>query len=765
VRALRLGALLVLVGGGCASPGRRPAPPPEPAIEVVAPAAPAAPTPAPSPAPAPLPPETPAAPVLALPAQVRIGLATDLEAVTLACCEAGASAEADGERFEPSSPVTVRPAAGAAAPPLWRLQLAAVREESEAATLARRLEKLSGARADARFDAASGLYRVRLGGWPTREAAEAAGRRLQGRGLDAFWVVSEGAVLSDPALEVVIEGRARRIPGRRFLLRPPQGGVLPFAGKRYRGALVAFLNHRGRLNLLNELPLEDYLRGVVPSELGPDSYPELEALKAQAVAARSYTLRNLNGFAEEGYDLCGTPKCQVYGGRGAEHPTSDRAVAATAGEVMVWRGAPIDALYSATCGGHTEDVEVVFPLKREPYLTGVSCIEAGASRLARAAGQALWPRAVTARAIEGLPERIVSARDLERAISRLAAAAGRDFPADQLVSLERAEVRRFLASRLDLALDPAAAPRAAWGVAGEGEEAERRSEADRALAAWLDANGDPDAAGARALAGAWAEELLLRLALRTGLVERRAARFDSLRGRDLAVRDEAGEVGWHLERDTAALRDAGDGPRAAELALAAGDPLELWLARGRLAAVVQHLPESATALERSHSRSSWTRFRSDAELAVTVRQRFPGFDFLDLDILARGISGRVGRLLLRGRDGATVEVSGLAVRWTLDLPDTLFSVRRIARRGAPSGWQFTGRGWGHGVGLCQYGAYSMARRGLGYRDLLAHYYPGARFEKLGSDDRRLPGAGFWDPDRVRGSASGGRRSPDQPGAR
>jgi stage II sporulation protein D len=730
---LRLGALLVLLAGGCASPGRRPAPPPEPAVPEVLPAPEAAPPAAPARS-APAPPPA-ASPVLALPAAVRIGLATDLDELTLACCEAGASAEAGDERWDPAAPVRVRPAAGGAAPPVWRLQVAAVREEVEAATLARRLEQLGGARADARFDAASGLYRVRLGAWPTREAAEAAGRRLQGRGLDAFWAVSEGAGLSDPALEVLIDGRARRVPGRRFVLRAAAGGALAHAGRRYRGALVAFLNGRGRLNLVNELPLEDYLRGVVPSELGPASYPELEALKAQAVAARSYTLRNLNGFAEEGYDLCGTPKCQVYGGRGAEHPLSDRAIAETAGEVLVWHGAPIDALYSATCGGHTEDVEIVFPLKREPYLSGVSCIEAGASRLASAAGTPDWPRAVTARAIEGLPERLASARDFELAVARLVAAAGLAPPADRLASLEGAEVRRFLASQLGVAIAPGVFRRAG---AGDGDaEAALWSDAERALAGWVAANLEEGTASGRPLVGARAEELLLRLAAGAGLAEPRRARFDFLRGRDLAVRAAGDEVGYRLGRGVAALRDEGGGPRPSELALAAGDPLVLWLAGGQVVAVVHGVAAGAPLLERSHSRSAWTRYRSDAELAVTVRQRFPGFDFAGLDILARGISGRVGRLLLRGRDGATVEVSGLAVRWTLDLPDTLFSVRRVARRGGEPGWQFTGRGWGHGVGLCQFGAFAMARRGLGYRDLLAHYYPGARLERLDGGRDRL----------------------------
>jgi peptidoglycan hydrolase-like amidase len=393
---------------------------------------------------------------------------------------------------------------------------------------------------------------------------------------------------------------------------------VPAAGRRVRGALVVWLNDRGALNLVNELPLEQYLRGVVPRELGPGSYPELEALKAQAVAARSYTLRNLGGFADEGYDLCSTPKCQVYGGVAAEHPLSDRAVAETAGEILVYAGEPIEALYSATCGGHTEDVETIFPLKREPYLRGVRCVEAGVARL----------------------------------------------PAP-----------------------PAVQPRA---------------------------------------------ELLAALAAAGARLERRAARFDDLRAGDLLVRELGAERGYRIERATATYRQSGegdDGVRSQPLLLAPGDALRLDFAEGRLAAVTQIALAPGAGPERPHQRAAWTRFKTDVEIAASVRLRVPGFEFAGLDVVARGISGRVGRVRLIGRDRSTVEIAGLAVRWALDLPDTWFTVRRTRERGR-AGWRFAGRGWGHGVGLCQVGSYAMARRGHDYRTILRHYYTGAVFETL-----------------------------------
>ena len=733
--AAALAAAAALAGGGGAA--RAPVlPPPVVAPPPVA----ATPSPPPSappveplaqatPTPAPTPPE--ARP--ALPRSVRIGLATDLEQVTLPCCDGEVSAEAGAARLELVSPVTVQPAGRTAGAAVFRVQLAALRDEVQAADLARRITAGSGERADVRFDAQTGLYRVRLGRYPTREAAEGAGRALSRHGVDAFWVVSEGEGLKDPALEVVQRGRRHRIEGRRFALEAPPDGGLRVAGHRYRGKIVVFLNDRGRLNLVNELPLEDYLRGVVPRELGPGAYPELEASKAQAVAARTYTLRNLGEFADEGYDLCGTPRCQVYGGMDDEHPLSDRAIAETAGEVLLYAGEPIDALYSATCGGHTEDVRTVFPLKSGPYLRGVPCIEAGLERLhAAAPAGARFPAAVTRRALPEVPAALRTAAELERTLHLLARAAGFEPAADRLASLDRREVFRFLASAYDLALDArlfvrpeelsylVAEPPAGW------------SQDELRFAAWLAKSGLlRPAAGAGALGGDEIEELLFQLALRLGIVEERRLTFSALRDGALVARDGESDQRFALGPDLLAFRVEGAGARPGDLVLAAGDALRVYLAGERPLAVVQEVDARGAGFDREHKLTSWTRFRSDIELAASVRSRFPGFAFAGLEVLTRGVSGRVGSIRLKGAGGETLEVAGLAVRWTLELPDTLFTARRLTPARGPAGWQFSGRGWGHGVGLCQVGAYGMARRGHDYRAILAHYYSGVTLARLG----------------------------------
>jgi len=672
---------------------------------------------------------------------VRIGLLTDLESVTLPCCDGEVVAELAGERLDLVSPVTVRPAAVAVSPTVWRLQAAAIRDERPASDLARRLAARTGERSDARFDAKSGLYRIRVGGWTTRAAAEQAARRLRTLGLESAWVVAEGGGVSSPALEIVHRGQLRRVSGRRFVLRAPQGGGLRVEGRRYRGAIVVYLNDRGRLNVVNELGLEDYLRGVVPRELGPGAYPEIEALKAQAVAARSYTLRNLGGFDEEGYDLCGTPQCQVYGGMEDEHPLSDRAVAETAGEVITYRGRIADALYSATCGGHTENVEVVFPLRGAEYLRGVPCIEAGGTVLsARDSAGAPWPESLLGRLVGRDAAAPADPTSLERALRIVVRKAGVPAPADRLRSLERREVQRFLASLLDLAADVRLFVRPEELDYLVADPPPEWSDEDRRFAAWLAQSRllyGVDRASA--VSAAEARELVLRVALLLRVVELREVSFAALGNGRLTVRDGPTERSFVLDSDLVVARREGAWTAGGSLLFVAGDKLDLYLSGERLLAVVQTVDPRGAAFDRSHERSSWTRFRSDAELAALVRARYPGFDLQRFEVLSRGVSGRVGKLRLYGARGETVDLEGLAVRWTFDLPDTLFSARRLAPEGGKSGWQFTGRGWGHGVGMCQTGAFGMARRGYDYRTILTHYYTGVAVERLGSLPASAPG--------------------------
>ena len=152
----------------------------------------------------------------------------------------------------------------------------------------------------------------------------------------------------------------------------PVGELTTLQGKgRYRGKIEIFPNAQGRLTVVNTLDLETYLRGVVPKEMGAWEFPALEALKAQAVAARTYAFANRGKRAKDGFDLVDTVADQVYGGRDGEQALTDRAVAETAGLIATYGGKPIQALFMANAGGATIDNTFVFG-DAYPYLKGVS---------------------------------------------------------------------------------------------------------------------------------------------------------------------------------------------------------------------------------------------------------------------------------------------------------------------------------------------------------------------------------------------------------
>ncbi|HKN65021.1 MAG TPA: SpoIID/LytB domain-containing protein [Gemmatimonadaceae bacterium] len=191
-------------------------------------------------------------------------------------------------------------------------------------------------------------------------------------GTDSFWKV----LALGNALYRVTHGTTTVQSIDPIVVSSPTGFVT-FNDTTYRGKAEARVNSSGTLAGINELPLEQYLYGVVPRELGPVAFPLLEAQKAQAVAARTYAIANIGRRASDGYDLRATTDDQVYGGYTAEYPLSNRAVDETAGIVATYGGKPIDALYSSTSGGHTADNEESFSGTPVPYLRGVPDAERG----------------------------------------------------------------------------------------------------------------------------------------------------------------------------------------------------------------------------------------------------------------------------------------------------------------------------------------------------------------------------------------------------
>ncbi|HEY6147464.1 MAG TPA: SPOR domain-containing protein, partial [Thermoanaerobaculia bacterium] len=172
----------------------------------------------------------------------------------------------------------------------FQVQAGAFSQEGPARELVDRLAAEFGAAGSVAFSADRGVYRALLGAFPDRAAADAFVERLRAGGQDAFAVEGSSATgESDGAIAVSGEdGAFRRLPSPIRISADPADGPVVWDGKPYRGSVAILVNSRGTLNVVNRVDIEEYLYGVVPAEMGPKRYDELESLKAQAVAARTY---------------------------------------------------------------------------------------------------------------------------------------------------------------------------------------------------------------------------------------------------------------------------------------------------------------------------------------------------------------------------------------------------------------------------------------------------------------------------------------------
>ena len=135
-------------------------------------------------------------------------------------------------------------------------------------------------------------------------------------------------------------------------------GIVYINGKPYRGAAELIKNSSGLINVINLINLDDYVKGVIASEM-PSSW-NIEALKAQAVCARNYAVTTLNKHSSDGFDLCATDNCQVYGGVNAETQSTVLAANETAGKFLMYNSSFAQTLFYSSNGGHTNNSKYVW---------------------------------------------------------------------------------------------------------------------------------------------------------------------------------------------------------------------------------------------------------------------------------------------------------------------------------------------------------------------------------------------------------------------
>lgn len=188
------------------------------------------------------------------------------------------------------------------------------------------------------------------------------------------------------AIAIKIDGEYKKIDSNKIILKPRDNGFISVKKKWYRGYFV-LVNNGSSLTVINDLPIEEYLQGVVPSEM-PSSW-EHDAHKAQAIAARSYAIANLGKRAKLGYDLNDTPEDQAYGGATAETPNTNDAVIETRGLVLIHDGKIIPAYYYASAGGHTKDASQVWS-KDLGYIKAVPSFDDGIKKSGHGVGMSQY---------------------------------------------------------------------------------------------------------------------------------------------------------------------------------------------------------------------------------------------------------------------------------------------------------------------------------------------------------------------------------------
>jgi stage II sporulation protein D len=735
--------------------------------------------------------------------KIRVGLATDVRAATVSTTGRLMQTTEDGATLVALDIARVRlePRLLSPLPPIsaenaFRLRVAGAASRIEAEDRAREIKETVGEESQITFDLETKTWGLLVGSRLSRSDAEQLSERLTDAGFDAsiFQSTPPGdttasqtantqspsskrpagdfrlaARTSVPSREVVAFGSGAM---RSFSSSAPvvlgsdDEGKFPvrYNDRPYRGRIEVFANPRGTLTVVNVLGLEDYVRGVVANELSPGGYPALEAQKAQAIAARTYALRNRGQFGSQGFDLLPTTRSQVYRGLSSEHPLSSRAVDETRGLIATYNGEPINALYTSTCGGRTEAAENIFD-KAVPYLVGRECGVEGRAEFA--------PFIIkTSREPAELREEknLPLARDLAvLALQNFGSLPARVSDSWLETAVTTAEVRSWLASTARLARQPPQpvgedvnrpgpfATALSAAVYGESRadtllnnidvdyylpisDASDIPSNNRADVAMLVRDGYlsvlPDAtlrarepmSRARVL-HAFARLLEGRLLLQLQKGNARPAANGALvlrstKGKDLPIKVSENAYLFRLLGELVYP--------VSSVALVGGEQVTFHLNTAGEIDYLEVRPSlGGASAERVSPFTNWTTELSLGQIQARLARYARGIGAItDVRVAARGSSRRAIDLEVIGTNGYG-HVRGGRIRSVLGLREQLFVIeKKLDSEGRVVGFLFIGRGWGHGVGLCQVGAYGLAKQGLSYSQILKAYYTGIELTKL-----------------------------------
>lgn len=482
--------------------------------------------------------------------------------------------------------------------------------------------------------------------------------------------IQGGRIIIEDFCGLKIEG------GQIIHLKPKGENFLNFEDIYYRGSIF-LIENKNKILVINKLPLEDYLKGVVPKEIGPKKYPSLEALKAQAVVARSYGTYKIKKPMHKFYDLCATPACQVYGGASAEMELSTRAVEETRGLILIdEKGEAVEAFYMATCGGHTASGDDIFPLgEKSKNFPSKPCFELPFFEINSEVNTDLKK--------EGGTLQILWNGNFEWGIKKY------------------------------------------FGIKKNGDFC-------KVFLKFFNENGE----GCNDLfslplfkdlyisflKGEKVENLLWELAYKLyylrGEIKSVSGIFSYILENKIYLLQEENPF-CLSEKTLLFLKKNNEFLNFQNLKVYPSDRIELILEGDKVLAIEKQEPAINEYADGRAERAKWVQFLRKEEIAEKLKME----KVEKLEILKKSEEGRVLKLKISGGKNEVI-LERLDIRFKLGLPEILFEIVPVA-----DGYYFYGSGWGHGVGLCQEGSFGMGAFGLDFKYILRYYYPNF---KLGS---------------------------------
>ena len=525
-------------------------------------------------------------------------------------------------------------------------------------------------------------------------------------------------------------------------------------GKAYRGKLEVFVNSRGSLTVVNVVPLEDYLLGVVPSEL---SLPQLEAQKAQAVAARTYAIANQNTYGTKGFDMVPTVYSQVYKGVSIETAMGTRAVRETRGIVATYQGKPIMAYFTSTCGGRTENSENIFD-HAEPYLRGVECSLEGHRHFdpftirtvriparVRTESNVELVRLMSMLAVNGFSlttnqmtddwfDTEPSVGEISNWLNQLASRFGKVYPNVTRETAKPAELARILSSMIytpgapdTLLSDSDVNYQLSFDDAGEVPQMSRADIAMLLRDGYFSLRPDMTLQPNRPLTRAEFLRLIRQiLEKRKWTPTLQSGQAKATVDGKLVVRNGKSDRPLMVRPDVFLFRMFGNTMYPVrEAALIGGESVRFQTDGAGAVSYLEVEPtEQTTVAENMSPFTNWNTTLSSGEVQSRLSRYVRGIGTLyDVNIKTKGYSRRAVELEIIGSNG-TKSLKGGAIRSALRLREQLFVINKRYSGSTVASYTFTGRGWGHGVGMCQYGAYGLAKMGVKYDEIIKHYYTG-----------------------------------------